>query len=376
MRAHSYVQSRGRARAAHARYVVIAERGSLDADKYRSYVTQERELLDMYADRPEEADDPHEPDLEGLPTYKTQKGALLSHASAVPLVAQFCQFLRFDAFTTLQKPECAVTGFGTAWSATLRLPRTAALESSVFESHVMPTKKAAKQNAAYQAAIALHKAGALDDYLLPVREPKGKGAKDADGRSVESGVMPSHVDVTLKHHFGNLWTSEAAVVHVVELARSSGTTRLALVCGAHLHLGEAMQLFERDGASLSMRVVGISEHRWEGAEDRSSRLAQLEQLNRVCTQVVLNRRIDDERFYALWAPVTPGGEVDWEAVAGAFEPIDVSTARPGDLVVVPSRRPTARIGFLDRVRDDVDTRSPTAQVEHNALPRKRKLIEK
>lgn len=44
-----YVQSRGRARAADARYVVLAERGSPEASRYRAFVEQEAELQGLYA---------------------------------------------------------------------------------------------------------------------------------------------------------------------------------------------------------------------------------------------------------------------------------------------------------------------------------------
>ncbi|GAA5902930.1 hypothetical protein JCM8208_006514 [Rhodotorula glutinis] len=371
-----YVQSRGRARAANARYVVLAEKGSPDADKYRSYVKQERELLDMYAERPDEPDDSHEPDLDGLATYTTKSGALLTHASAVPLVAQCCQLLRIDIFTALQKPEYAVEGFGTSWRSTLHVPRTPALESNVFKSLVMPSKKAAKQNASFQAAIALHEAGALDDHLLPVRESRSKDAKDADGRGIETQVMPGHLDVDLVHPFGNARVSETAFVHVVELARSSGMTRLALVCGAPVPPVETVELYDRDGSSMSVRVVAVREHRWANALERSNRLDQLEHPNRICARVVLNRRIDDERFYALWGPVTATGELDWPAVAAAFSPFDSVSTRRGSLVVLPSRQSNVRIGSFDCVRDDVDTGSPTAHVELDPPRRKRKVIEK
>jgi len=330
----------------------------------------------MYAERPDEPDDSHEPDLDGLDTYSTRSGALLTHASAVPLVAQYCQLLRFDAFTTLQKPEYVVDGFGTTWRSTLHVPRTAALKSNVFKSLVMPSKKATKQNASFQAAIALHQAGALDDHLMPVRESRGKDAKDADGRNIDTQVMPGHLDVALLHPFGDVRVSETAFVHVVELVRSTGSTRLGLVCGAALRPSDSIELYERDGASLHVRVVAVTEQRWADALERSSLLAQLEQLNRVSAQVVLNRRIGDERFYALWAPLGATDEVDWATVAAAFAPLDSASARPGSLVVASSRRPNVRIGSFLGARDDVDTGSATAQVELDPPRRKRKVIDK
>ncbi|BGP45286.1 Dicer-like protein 1 [Rhodotorula kratochvilovae] len=371
-----YVQSRGRARAAHARYVVIAEKGSPDAQRYRDYVKQEQDLLTMYAARPAEDDDSLEPDLDNLPTYTTRAVALLTHASSIALVAQFCQLLRYDAFTPLQKPDYTTVGHDAAWIATLHVPRTAALEENVFVSKVMPSKKAAKQNASFQAAIALHQAGALDDHLLPIRESKVKGAKDADGREVDTAVAPKHLQVELVQHFGNVYAAETAFVHVVEVARAPGTIRLALICGARMHPLEATTLFEREGEPMTVHFVGMAEHHWTDEAERAARLAQLEQFNRECTRIMLNRRIEDERFFALWAPVTAEGHIDWPAIEDAFTPFDAARVSPGDLVVLPFRRPNVRIGRFELVRSDVDTNSTTAEVEYNAPERKRKVIEK
>ncbi|GAA6047894.1 hypothetical protein JCM3770_006412 [Rhodotorula araucariae] len=371
-----YVQSRGRARAAHARYVVIAQAGSPDAQRYREYVKQEQDLLGLYAARPDKDDDSLEPDLDDLPTYTTCAGALLTHASSVALVAQFCQLLRYDAFTPLQKPEYTVVGHDAVWTATLHVPRTAALETNVFVSEVLRSKKAAKQNASFQAAIALHQAGALDDHLLPIREPKVKGAKDADGREVNTAVDPGHLHIELIQHFGNVYTSETAFVHVVELAKSSGTTRIALVCGARMHPLEATTLFERAGEPMSAAIVSISAHRWTNEAERGARLAKLEHFTRDCTRIVLNRRIGDQRFYALWAPVTATGEIDWGAVESAFKPFDIAKVQPGDLLVLPFHRPIVRIGRFDLVRSDVNTNSMTTEIERNAAPGKRRMMEK
>ncbi|BGP37196.1 Dicer-like protein 1 [Rhodotorula kratochvilovae] len=371
-----YVQSRGRARAAHARYVVIAEKGSPDAQRYRDYVKQEQDLLTMYAARRAEDDDSLEPDLDNLPTYTTRVGALLTHASSIALVAQFCQLLRYDAFTPLQKPEYTTVGRDAAWTATLHVPRTAALEENVFVSKIMPSKKAAKQNASFQTAIALHQAGALDDHLLPIRESKAKGAKDADGREVDTAVAPKHLQVELVQHFGNVYAAATAFVHVVEIARASGRIRLALVCGARMHPLGPTTLFEREGEPMMVHFVAVAEHGWTDEAERAARLAQLEQFNRDCTRIVLNRRIENERFFALWAPVTAEGHIDWPAIEDAFEPFDAAKVSPGDLVVLPFRRPNVRIGRFEFVRGDVDTNSTTAEIEYNAPERKRKVIEK
>ncbi|GAA5974079.1 hypothetical protein JCM11641_003421 [Rhodosporidiobolus odoratus] len=225
-----YIQSRGRARQAKARFVVLAEKDSADASRYKEYVEQEAALQAMYATRPLDAEELQEPELDDLPTYWTPAGALLTHQSAIPLLAEFCQLIRFDAFTPLQKPRYSVGGVGILWRCELRLPKIRAISQSTFVSAPLATKKVSKQRAAFEVCIALHRAGALDDHLLPVREPTGKGAKDADGRQVDRNVLPKTLDISIPNVYGNVYSRPAAHLHIFELSSSSGTSRLGLVC--------------------------------------------------------------------------------------------------------------------------------------------------
>ncbi|GJN87852.1 hypothetical protein Rhopal_000807-T1 [Rhodotorula paludigena] len=370
-----YVQSRGRARHAHAKYVVLAEAGSDEAAKYHEYVRQEKELQELYGSRPDDVFDSYEPDLDGLPTYATSTGALLTHYSSIALVSEYFSILRFDAFTPLQQPEYHIVGAGTAWTATVKVPKTAALDCTVFISDVMPSKKAAKQRAAFKVAIELHRSGALDDHLIPYRPRRVKGAKDADGRDIDDSVVPKHLEISLVNHYGNVWTAETAFVHVVEIDVPSGPTRLALVCGVAMPPLDPATLFTRDGAPFGVRTVRVQELQWSDENERAQRLTQLERFNRDVVRIVLNRRIgDDERFYALWAPCTAADDLDWDAIERPFAPLQVKKAQPGDLVLVPFRRPTARIGTFEHVRDDVTSASSTSEIERGAPASKLKII--
>ncbi|BGP05277.1 Dicer-like protein 1 [Rhodotorula toruloides] len=372
-----YVQSRGRARASDARYIVIAEEGSPEAAKYKEYVAQEAALRDMYERRDELPDDPLEPELDNLPTYSTAKGALLTHQSAIPTLAEFFQLLRYDVWSTVVKPEFALSAAGPPWFATLTVPKTAALDRTVFVSDPMPTKKAAKQRAAFEVCLALHRAGALDDHLLPIREKAGKGSKDADGREVNVEPIPAHLDLELPNNFGNVWNSKQAFVHVVEISLPNidQPCRLALVSGRVLPAIELLTLFTREGTSFAVKGVATSSHDWPSDDERDERLAQLEAFNRTCTRIVLNRRIEDDVcFFALCAPVDTAGQIDWAALDRAFSSLDIEKVKPGDLVVVPLRRPTARIGRYLDVRTDVDSTSPTHEIEPDSPTSKRKLI--
>ncbi|GAA6030078.1 hypothetical protein JCM8097_009245 [Rhodosporidiobolus ruineniae] len=375
-----YIQSRGRARMAKARYIVIAEGGSLDAQRYKDYVEQEGALHSLYADRPLEPDEENEPDLEDLPTYTTSAGARLTHPAAIPTLANFCQLLRFDIFTPLQKPHYDVVAEGPAgWSATLKLPKIRALQGqSVVLSETLPSKKAAKQNAAFHACIALHRAGALDDHLLPFREPVGKGGKDADGREVEQDPLPKQVEVVLPHVFGDAWSQSFAFLHVFELQSATTTARLGLVCGSSNPslVDDNSTLYGRDGREIKLRIADTVKVEWSCEDERERRLAQLESLNRTVVLVLLNRKISDQKFYALWTPVTAHNEVDWALVESAFEPFNVDQAKEGDIVCVPYRRPSARLGRFSLVRQDVTSSSPTTEVEIDPPAKKRKMMER
>ncbi|GEM09354.1 endoribonuclease Dicer [Rhodotorula toruloides] len=372
-----YVQSRGRARASDARYIVIAEEGSPEAAKYNEYVAQEAALRDLYERREELPDDPPEPELDNLPTCSTTKGALLTHQSAIPTLAEFFQLLRYDVWSTVVKPEFALSVRGPPWIATLTVPKTAALDRTVYISDPMPTKKAAKQRAAFEVCVALHRAGALDDHLLPIREKAGKGSKDADGREVNVEPLPAHLHIELPNYFGNVWSSPQAFAHVVEIALpdSGQPCRLALVSGKPMPSIELLDLFTREGRQFSVTSIAAYSHEWSNGEERDERLAKLAAFNRTCTRIVLNRRIEnDMRFFALCAPVDTAGYIDWTALDHAFLTLDAEKVEPGDLVVVPLRRLTARIGRYLDARTDVDSSSPTHEIEADSPTSKRKLI--
>ncbi|GAA5897045.1 hypothetical protein JCM6882_007340 [Rhodosporidiobolus microsporus] len=374
-----YIQSRSRARAASARFVVLAEFGSPEAAKYLQYVKEEQAMVEMYAERPLEDNEEREAELDNLPTYTTSTSALLTHQNAIPTLAQFCQLLvKPDAFTPLQNPHYALVTAGAGlWRSELKLPRIKALDRSTYRSEAMATKKAAKQNAAFQVCIDLHRAGGLDDFLMPFREPlEGFGAKDADGREVDRTVAPKSVDVVFPNVFGNAWTQPSMYLHVVQLTTASSTSRLGLVCASSSPSSVHGALYARNGHQITVSVVDSSEVPWQDDAERKRRLDELDVFNRNCTRIVLNRRIGDDRSFALWTPVTSDGKVDWAAVESAFEPFEAEKVKPGELVVVPFRRPSKRIGTFVTIRDDVDSSSPTLEVEVDPPRKKLKMMDR
>ncbi|GAA5979009.1 hypothetical protein JCM5350_004204 [Sporobolomyces pararoseus] len=365
-----YIQSRGRARAANARFVVIAEEGSEDAARYKKYVSQEEELKTLYADRPEK--DLEEPELDNLPTYSTSTGALLTFKNSIPLLSTFCSLLkRTDQFTPAQKPVYRCLEDKAKFCYELTLPKIAALSQTTFVSDVFPTKKAARQQTAYNCCIELHKAGALDDYLLPVRETLADGAKDANGREVDRTLVPKQIPVSTPNPLGNVWAATSAFLHVVDIVNEKGVRQLGLLCATRQSSLEDGGVFDPDGNQAKVRISRVEEVRWTTQEERDEQLRQLESFNRFCVRIQLDRHLsDDDKFFALWVPLTSDGTVDSTLINEPSRPFDSSAVTSHSLIVVPLRRPHHRIGRFVRVRNDVNSSSSTSEIIPNP-PRKK-----
>jgi len=373
---HSYIQSRGRARTAQALFVVIAEEGSEEAARYHRYVKQEVELKELYADRPVD-EDLDEPELDDLPTFSTPAGALLTYRNSVPLLSSFCSLLnRTDQFTPVQKPMYQLLEEKPPFRCQLTLPKVQALRQRCFTSDHLPTKKAARQQTAFNCCLKLYRAGALDDHLLPMRETSAVGAKDADGRKVDRTPFPKHSPIASPNPFGNFRISDKVYLHVVEIVNSSGTRRLGLLCATPQAGLDSGELFGYEQSRSTVRIIEMKELNWNSVEEREERLKQVEYFNRLCVSVQLNRKLSNESFYALWTLVTPAGEIDYDGIDNAFVRFDESLVTPESIIVLPFRRPRRRLGYFLRVRKDVTSSSPTAEIEANAPKAKRKVIQR
>ncbi|GAA6061113.1 hypothetical protein JCM10212_006144 [Sporobolomyces blumeae] len=371
-----YIQSRGRARAAEASFVVLAALGSEAALRYRKFVAMEPERAAMYADRPIEID-PDEPELDDTPVYRTRAGALLTFQTSNPLLAAFCSLMnRTDAYTPLQKPTYEVFECGGGFVAELTVPKIVALRRQVFPSEPLPRKKAACQAVAFEACRQLHLVGALDDYLQPVRDTTAVGAKDAYGREVDRSPSAKLLPVRTINPFGNVWTAETCWLHTLEINDETGSRRMGLLCGQRQAPLEDGEVFGRSGYRGTVRIVDAREYRWRDGQERDGRLRQLDDYNRAICLVLFNRNLPEDKFVALWAPLDRYGCVDFDSVEHAFAPLDAARATPDTLVVIPHRRPRRRIGRFYRARDDVNSSSPTHEIERDPPRQKEKVIAK
>ena len=239
----------------------------------------------------------------------------------------------------------------------------------------MPTRRAAKQNAAFQACIALHRADALDDHLLPLRASRSDDApEDVDGRALDRRPLPSNLEVQLVNPFGNVFASSAAHVYVFEVS-TQPPARIAMVCGADVEV-PPRTLYDSDGGISELHLLAHDRLDWQNWAERDDRLSALETFNRRLSRVVLNRRFGDDRIYALWSPVDEAGNLDWELVADPFEVADFASLAPGSPVVVPLQRPTVRFGRFAGLRQDVTAASPPSEIERESSKQRQKLAAK
>lgn len=226
---------------------------------------------------------------------------------------------------------------------------------------------------------------------MPRREKRGEGGIDADGKEVgkEEVVGKEGVEVQWESAFGDvakLWEREG-VVWVNEVFVGDGEReKVVVVCGEDLnvwfggggHAGGG-KVFEK-GTGKEVRVkVGRSEKVRMGKE----RMEMLRRMNWEGMRTVVNRRLGEEekeKFSALWAPgVQKEGrvEVDWEKVERSLMVIeDPKMLKEGELVVIPARRPSDRLGTFVRVRSDVDSQSKSGEIELEAGRTRTKLSTK
>ena len=175
-----YVQSKGRARAEGAKYIIFCPDGNLrheaEAD-LSNFQSIEQILKENFTGLggPRDAEDESsivvdpkfEESLAAKYSYKTQSGAVVSLISAISIINRYCLKLPSDSFTKLvpriipgETPEGQFT-------CELRLPINCPVRE-VLKSDPMPKKSLAKKVVAFKACVALHALKELDDNLLPI----------------------------------------------------------------------------------------------------------------------------------------------------------------------------------------------------------------
>ncbi|KXN82617.1 Dicer-like protein 1 [Leucoagaricus sp. SymC.cos] len=242
----AYVQSRGRARNAASRFVVMIRENDLEAlTLYQTLQAHEPEMNRAYQSRHGEADttpdlqeadededDELDPsDLAGRERYIVPKtNAPLTYDNAIELLNRLCSLIPCDAYTPSHKPKF-IEGF----QSTVKLPLSIPLppEQLIYTGPLKHSKKEAKRAVAFMAAKHLHELNVFDDYLLPT---PGKGLTKEESAhallDLQPQVTPVMIDVEVKYP----WTlGDRLWLHPVYV---KGEPSMGLIAGVLLPLVE------------------------------------------------------------------------------------------------------------------------------------------
>uniref|UniRef100_A0A093URX2 Dicer-like protein 2 n=1 Tax=Talaromyces marneffei PM1 TaxID=1077442 RepID=A0A093URX2_TALMA len=174
----SFIQRRGRARDRLSRLVLFMDKN--DDDGLAKWAAMEHQLKEIYADNMRELEeikaleDIEEESAEIFKIPSTE--AVLSHQNAQPFLAHFCA-TGSSAYTSNQ-PEYIIDRQEFA-PGLAQIAAKVVLPSYIdpslrvaFSKSKWQTEKAAKRDAAFQAYVALYRAGMVDDNLTPLHRRK------------------------------------------------------------------------------------------------------------------------------------------------------------------------------------------------------------
>ncbi|XP_023219961.1 endoribonuclease Dicer-like isoform X2 [Centruroides sculpturatus] len=177
----AYVQSKGRARAKEAKYILMTSCDEKEKllNNLKDFKLIENILMKYCHQRTETSEDmPHPIDDDILPPYmpvKKDGAPRITMTSAISLINRYCAKLPCDKTSRLVPHwrletvhlNCDVNSSDLGYICLLRLPPNSPL-NKIVASHVMSVKRHAKMAAALKACEELHKIGELDENLLPI----------------------------------------------------------------------------------------------------------------------------------------------------------------------------------------------------------------
>ena len=133
-------------------------------------------------------------------------GAQLSRNGAIGLLYQYCATLPGDAYSN-HIPDFKTDHSGIGYVCNVTLPLNAPI--SLVRGEIQPSKKKAKQDAAFRACIELRRKGALTDRFFPYRIKVTHDERDPE---VE-GLMENNKKFSREYPFHNptFWELESAV---------------------------------------------------------------------------------------------------------------------------------------------------------------------
>ena len=229
-----YIQSRGRARHAHSRYIHMLEKDNpahLQAlrDVHQAEAAMQRFCQSLPSDRILKGDEDVNVEHilrkeKNFRIYKEKEtGAKLTYWSAPQILSQFVDSLPHDAETGL-KPNYIVTIEGRLYRSEVLLPRNSPIHSVI--GRVYARKAVAKGSAAFEACLRLREKGYLDKHLRSTLARQLPEMRNA--RLAITVKKTNEYDMKLKPEF---WETEleqqATELHatVIDLADTQATGR-------------------------------------------------------------------------------------------------------------------------------------------------------
>jgi endoribonuclease Dicer len=204
----------------------MVEEGNMSHTKCYNHINLAKKVMEDYArslyevadfrDRvvtiDDDEDDDLDPEAEDLLKMEEEffiepsTGAQLSRNGAIGLLYQYCATLPGDAYSN-HIPDFKTDHSGIGYVCNVTLPLNAPI--SLVRGEIQPSKKKAKQDAAFRACIELRRKGALTDRFFPYRIKVTHDERDPE---VE-GLMENNKKFSREYPFHNptFWELESAV---------------------------------------------------------------------------------------------------------------------------------------------------------------------
>ncbi|KAI9851330.1 MAG: Dicer-like protein 2 [Thelocarpon superellum] len=376
----SFVQRRGRARQKNATYVIMfaSDDESGGTEKWQQL---EREMIAMYRSQTRTVEegpvcDDLEDDDRELRVPST--GALLRPEWAVSRLYHFCAVLPAQPYTDL-RPAFQVDedALSHRFSATVTLPNSvdAAVRQSVSHKAWLSEQKARK-DAAFQAYMALYRAGLLNEHLLPLRSTYD----DVTLGTVEK--RPSLVAASEQYNpwveMAKSWATSSTCrckpITILRPGRTSVTLNLLLSLPIESPLSFSLHVDKT--STFQAQVARGSETRDVGEED----LKMLRSATDLLLRAVYRTRMstDARDFLALFAPCLDFSSLEaWvQRYSGDLPALGVEgiekDAWPYGLLRTTDERGTPFVyrGTFEGQDDTLDAKA----LELSPLPRRRNFL--
>lgn len=370
-RPHSFIQSRGRARAANATFVSLCLENTTEAESATSWAQQEEQQKNHLRNRDVD-EDLDEPDSDDTPRFQLESGAVLTHASAVSLLNMVCSLLPHESYELRPKPEFLIYPVGRSFCADVILPIMPKLEDKDRKIAGPPaaSKMASRRAVAFKACMTLHNLGILDSHLLPERPGQAETNLYADNTEVDRKPVVAEYPITVENLFGPLNKVGCELwLHRLEFMSKDGSLHdtIGFITANKLDLPEPLNLYGTASrhSSWSVAFVAPPEKLEWSLQQREDHLEKLYAFNKFVIVSALNRNFSTAHsLLHLLVPLNSNGEIDWEAVAKPTEPIEEGDVVAGAFCIVATGSTRdSRIFYIERYCPEITVNSVIAPLQ-------------